>query len=84
MPREMPDSVKQIVKDWADKLKNWVCPDCDAKIEEQVQAGRCVYAKPCGHRLFQGKAQKKPRNVNDEPEEYCGCDPEYTCVKHRK
>jgi hypothetical protein len=42
------------------KLANDICPDCNTPVERQRQVGRCVYAEPCGHRLFQGKA-KQPR-----------------------
>ncbi len=32
------------------------CPHCGAKVERRKQVGPCVYAKPCGHRLGQGRA----------------------------
>jgi hypothetical protein len=35
------------------------CPHCHVTIEEKTQVGRCVYAKPCGHRLYQGKLSKQ-------------------------
>lgn len=38
------------------KLASDVCPHCDRKIERKQQVGRCVYADPCGHRLYQGHA----------------------------
>lgn len=43
-----------VVKAWCEKLRNNVCPHCDAPIAQQEQVGRCVYARPCGHRLYQG------------------------------
>lgn len=33
------------------------CPHCHQPIEKKEQRGRCVYALPCGHRLYQGKLQ---------------------------
>jgi hypothetical protein len=38
-----------------------LCPHCGAKIEEEKQVGRCVYAGPCNHRLYQGRAKRKER-----------------------
>lgn len=32
-----------------------VCPHCNAPIAKRLQVGRCVYARPCGHRQYQGK-----------------------------
>lgn len=31
------------------------CPTCGAKVETEEKVGRSVYARPCGHRLYQGK-----------------------------
>jgi hypothetical protein len=39
-----------------ERMASGVCPDCDQKIERQRQVGPCVYAVPCGHRMFQGRA----------------------------
>lgn len=36
------------------------CDACGAVIERGEQVGRCVYARPCGHRIGQGDA----RSVN--------------------
>jgi DNA-directed RNA polymerase subunit RPC12/RpoP len=33
------------------------CYHC-GKPMKQTQVGRCVYADPCGHRLWQGKAKR--------------------------
>lgn len=40
-------------------LGSGFCPHCHAKIEREQQVGRSVYAVPCGHRLYQGRARKK-------------------------
>ncbi len=39
------------------ELAEDVCPWRHAKIEKMVQIGRCVYARPCNHRLYQGRLQ---------------------------
>ena len=33
-----------------------ICPFCGTAIERRKQVGRCVYAQPCHHRLYQGRA----------------------------
>lgn len=35
------------------------CLHCEAPIEELEQDGRCVYAKPCGCRQYQGTLPRK-------------------------
>lgn len=39
------------------KMNNGICHVCNAKVEKEVQVGCCVYAEPCGHRLYQGTAK---------------------------
>lgn len=34
------------------------CPICGARMERERQVGRCVYAEPCGHRLYQGRTRE--------------------------
>lgn len=34
-----------------ERLAKGLCPHCGDDPKEFVQVGRCVYAKPCGHRL---------------------------------
>jgi hypothetical protein len=46
-------------------LARGLCPHCHTKIEEERQVGRCVYARPCGHRLYQGKARTIIPNAED-------------------
>jgi hypothetical protein len=43
------------ITSYFDKLARNECPKCGERILEQKQVGRCVYAYPCGHRLYQGK-----------------------------
>jgi hypothetical protein len=37
------------------RLAEGFCLQCDQPMTKR-QVGRCVYAEPCGHRLYQGKA----------------------------
>jgi hypothetical protein len=34
------------------------CPHCGKTIEKKEQVGRCVYGRPCGCRLYQGRLPK--------------------------
>jgi len=36
-------------------LEGKYCIHCRAPIERKEQVGRCVYARPCGHRQYQGE-----------------------------
>jgi hypothetical protein len=40
---------------WITNLESNICNECGAPVESEQQVGRCVYARPCGHRLYQGK-----------------------------
>lgn len=43
------------------------CLHCRTQIEEAFQVGRCVYARPCGHRQGQGNAKAfNRRNAGGE------------------
>ncbi len=53
-----------ILKAYLDDLAAGVCPHCQAEIKERKQIGRCVYAFPCGHRLYQGRAPDKPTRMH--------------------
>lgn len=37
------------------RLEAGLCPHCGAKVEQERQVGPCVYAEPCGHRMYQGR-----------------------------
>lgn len=57
-PEEIEEEERQrneAVQKWLEDLENDICPHCGAKIEKRVQVGRCVYARPCGCRLYQGR-----------------------------
>lgn len=36
------------------KRETDICPNCDKAVTALEQIGRCVYAEPCGCRLWQG------------------------------
>ena len=36
-----------------------ICPHCEDRIEKFEQVGSCVYAMPCGHRLYQGRVPQR-------------------------
>ena len=44
------------------------CPHCHAPITKRYQVGRCVYAKPCGHRQYQGKLTESEHTSADTRE----------------
>ncbi len=54
---EQAQKEKEAVARALQMLHSGFCPHCGAKIEQERQVGRCVYALPCWHRLYQGKAQ---------------------------
>lgn len=47
-------------------LANDICPHCQTPITGKRQVGRCVYADPCGHRLYQGRLDGLPLEDEDE------------------
>lgn len=47
--------VDAMIQAYLDKLARDICPYCDQPITKR-QIGCCVYAEPCGHRLYQGTA----------------------------
>lgn len=49
------EAVNQMVAQFLTDLASNVCPHCKQPIERKVQIGRCVYAEPCNHRLYQGE-----------------------------
>jgi hypothetical protein len=54
----------EAVVKWIKATSDGLCPECGAKVERKRQVGRCVYGDPCGHRLYQGKAD--PNMSDDE------------------
>jgi hypothetical protein len=37
-----------------EQIEQGICPVCHRAIEQKVQQGRCVVARPCGDTLYQG------------------------------
>lgn len=57
-PDEIEAERREIAKAitaWAENLMAGICPHCGSAIEQKEQVGRCVYARPCGCRLYQGQ-----------------------------
>ena len=50
--------IAAFVTKFATDLESDICPHCGQKIEHWKQIGRCVYAEPCGDRLYQGQVPK--------------------------
>ncbi len=46
---------QRMIRGFFENLQNDICPHCRTAIEARRQGGRCVYAEPCGCRLYQGK-----------------------------
>lgn len=42
------------------------CPHCGRLIQSMDQVGRCVYARPCGCRQYQGRVSKAWGGISDE------------------
>lgn len=46
------------------EMAEGICTTCHTKIKHYDQVGRCVYARPCGHRQYQGKVPTdKPHTI---------------------
>jgi hypothetical protein len=41
-----------------ENIANNECPHCHQAVKKYQQVGRCVYADPCGHRMYQGRVPK--------------------------
>ncbi len=48
------------LKRFMDNLAQNLCPECHNYIVGRRQVGRCVYALPCNHRLYQGTIDGSP------------------------
>ncbi len=49
------EEAMQEVRQFFEKLEQNICPHCGATIQVRQQVGPCVYAQPCGCRLYQGR-----------------------------
>ena len=59
--RELTPEQKAKIQEILDRLDAGLCPQCGMKPERKKQIGRCVYAYPCGHRMYQGKLAPEDR-----------------------
>jgi hypothetical protein len=48
---------KLLMEEFARRMENGLCFVCGEKVSAVEQVGRCIYAKPCGHRQGQGKVK---------------------------
>ena len=46
--------IKEAIEKIKASVEGDLCHVCNGRIEKKVQVGRCVYAEPCRHRLYQG------------------------------
>lgn len=66
--RDIPPEVEEAARKFISYLARFEtgeavgCPTCDRPVAGMRQVGRCVYLKPCGHRLWQGRIPKAWRN----------------------
>lgn len=66
------DEVAAIISEHFGNIERDICPICKATIERQVQVGRCVYAQPCNHRLYQGTVDDRYKPVIPAPQRMKG------------
>jgi len=52
------------VKAYLEDIVTGKCPTCHQPVQQEKQVGRCVYALPCWHRMYQGKAKPKPEKIH--------------------
>jgi hypothetical protein len=61
--REEAEAHEQAVEDalrrFTQRLVDGQCPHCGQAVEQERQVGSCVYAEPCGHRMYQGRAKRR-------------------------
>ena len=50
-----PEVLEQAAKILIEMLEAKTCIVCHNPIMEKYQIGRCIYAKPCHHRQYQGE-----------------------------
>lgn len=55
----------EIARRMWDAYHSWTCVVCGASVEYEEQVGHNVYARPCGHYLWNGKA-RGPRPNPDQ------------------
>jgi hypothetical protein len=51
--------ITESVKEMTRRMAEQECIHCGAKVERYKEVRPCVYAEPCGHRQWQGRAPKR-------------------------
>lgn len=51
---QMQEEVQQAALTFFQRLVGGICTVCGGEVTERRKIGRCVYAEPCGHRMYQG------------------------------
>lgn len=59
MTEDNRKEAREYVQRFLDDLINGICPYCQNKIEQRENIGRSVFARPCGHRLYQRTLTEK-------------------------
>lgn len=54
--------VQRVAIQFFERLVSGVCTVCGGQVIKEVKVGRCVYAEPCGHRMYQGRPRKGANN----------------------
>lgn len=60
---QMTEEREAMFEEFMAKLTSDTCPHCDTDVKRHRQVEQCVYADPCGHRLYQGKAREVNGNA---------------------
>lgn len=56
--------IREHMRGYFQRIEGGTCPACGSAMTEK-QVGPCVYASPCGHRLYQGRAQSRAAHGGD-------------------
>lgn len=56
-PTEAEARAAETAKSFFEKVANNICPLCRQPIEVEQEVDRWFYARPCGHRLYPGRAR---------------------------
>lgn len=59
MSEVLSEEAAKAIREYFEALAGGLCPTCHEPVEQKDQVGRCVYARPCGHRMFEGKVRMK-------------------------
>lgn len=60
-PISFDQETADFVKEYFADIDADICPECKQPIANQRQVSCCVYAEPCGHRLYHGTIAERFR-----------------------